>query len=219
MAEATSMFEKVPILYHGSKSGLIDSIQPKSRNNCDFGKGFYMGTSDKQVLTLICNFDNAMFYEVAINTSNLQVIHLQPNLQWAMFIALNRGRLEHFQTTSFYKKLEKMRDEYDVIIGPIADDRMFVVLDQFFAGTMTDVALINCLLVLNLGEQWVAKTTQACKQIKILTERVLTDNEKAELSIARKKSREHALRETQRISRDHRRDGKFFDELIEELFV
>ena len=32
------------ILYHGSKSGIIGAIEPKSRKQCDFGKGFYMGT-------------------------------------------------------------------------------------------------------------------------------------------------------------------------------
>lgn len=32
------------ILYHGSKSGIKGPIAPISRDRCDFGKGFYMGT-------------------------------------------------------------------------------------------------------------------------------------------------------------------------------
>ena len=32
------------LLYHGSKSGIKGSIEPKSRKQCDFGQGFYMGT-------------------------------------------------------------------------------------------------------------------------------------------------------------------------------
>lgn len=31
-------------LYHGSKSGIRGAIAPISRESCDFGKGFYMGT-------------------------------------------------------------------------------------------------------------------------------------------------------------------------------
>jgi len=31
-------------LYHGSKSGLSGVIAPVSRDVCDFGRGFYMGT-------------------------------------------------------------------------------------------------------------------------------------------------------------------------------
>lgn len=46
-------------LYHGSKSGIKGEIAPLSREKCDFGKGFYMGTEETQPLTLICNYDNA----------------------------------------------------------------------------------------------------------------------------------------------------------------
>ena len=42
-------------LYHGSKSGIVGEIAPTSRDVCDFGKGFYMGTERTQPLTLICH--------------------------------------------------------------------------------------------------------------------------------------------------------------------
>lgn len=42
------------LLYHGSKSGITaGKIRPISRDKCDFGKGFYMGTVPSQPLTLI----------------------------------------------------------------------------------------------------------------------------------------------------------------------
>ena len=41
------------ILFHGSKSGIKGDISPLSREHCDFGKGFYMGTEPYQPLTLI----------------------------------------------------------------------------------------------------------------------------------------------------------------------
>ena len=34
-------------LYHGSKSGIRGVIAPASRERCDFGKGFYMGTDER----------------------------------------------------------------------------------------------------------------------------------------------------------------------------
>lgn len=39
--------EKI-ILLHGSKSGIEGMIAPNSREKCDFGKGFYMGTEQTQ---------------------------------------------------------------------------------------------------------------------------------------------------------------------------
>ena len=43
------------IVYHGSKKGLVGDIAPTSREFCDFGKGFYLGTDASQPLTLICD--------------------------------------------------------------------------------------------------------------------------------------------------------------------
>ena len=50
------------ILYHGSKSGIYGPIAPISRDRCDFGKGFYMGTDPYQPLTLIRDFEHSRFY-------------------------------------------------------------------------------------------------------------------------------------------------------------
>lgn len=36
--------DEIVTLYHGSKSGIRGDIAPISRERCDFGKGFYMGT-------------------------------------------------------------------------------------------------------------------------------------------------------------------------------
>lgn len=45
------------VLYHGSKKGITGDIAPISREECDFGKGFYMGTSTLQPLTLILTWN------------------------------------------------------------------------------------------------------------------------------------------------------------------
>lgn len=58
-------------LYHGSKSGLNGPIAPISRNHCDFGRGFYMGTEKRQPFTLICNYPKSKIYTVQINHGGL----------------------------------------------------------------------------------------------------------------------------------------------------
>ncbi len=42
-------------LYHGSKSGIRGAIAPISRERCDFGKGFYMGTDQTQQMKFAGN--------------------------------------------------------------------------------------------------------------------------------------------------------------------
>lgn len=48
IAENISLSKGRVLLYHGSKSGIVGEIEPKSRPQCDFGKGFYMGTEVTQ---------------------------------------------------------------------------------------------------------------------------------------------------------------------------
>lgn len=150
------------LLYHGSKSGIVGDIAPKSREMCDFGKGFYMGTEPRQPLTLICDFEKSKFYIVSIDMTQLSTMEITADLDWAMLVAYHRGRMEKVKGTAFYQKYSQMDKNKDLIIGSIANDRMFYVLDNFFLGNITDTALVNSLSALKLGKQYVATTEKAC---------------------------------------------------------
>ena len=65
-----------------------------------------------------------------------------------------------------------------MMIGYIANDRMFVVLDRFFNGEITDMALMHSLSALKLGKQYVALTEKACEKIEILDEHRLTEDDR-----------------------------------------
>lgn len=149
------------LLYHGSKSGIVDDIAPRSREMCDFGKGFYMGTEPGQPLTLICDFEKSKFYIVSIDITHLSTMEITADLDWAMLVAYHRGRMDKVKETAFYQKYSQMDKNKDLIIGSIANDRMFYVLDNFFLGNITDTALVNSLSALKLGKQYVATTEKA----------------------------------------------------------
>ena len=140
------------LLYHGSKSGIVGDIAPKSREMCDFGKGFYMGTEPGQPLTLICDFDKSKFYIVSIDAAALDAIEIKADLDWAMLVAFHRGRMDKIKGTAFYEKYSRMDAGKDLVIGSIANDRMFYVLDNFFMGNITDMALVNSLSALNITQ-------------------------------------------------------------------
>jgi len=205
------------LLYHGSKSGISDKIKPISRSFCDFGKGFYMGTEKMQPLTLICNFLNAKLYTLELDLSGLKILNIQLDIDWALLIAYHRGKLEAAHNSSIYKKYAETTIGYDIIIGDIANDRMFVVLDRFFAGLITDIALIDSLSALKLGKQYVALTEKACGQIKIIEEKTLTDVEREALRIESEVYRQEGIRRADDICKRRRRDGRFFDEIIARL--
>lgn len=162
------------LLYHGSKSGIEGHIAPKSRKQCDFGQGFYMGTDPAQALTLICDYDKSKFYVVSIEMTGLTQLNVPANLDWAMLVAYHRGRMEKISGTPFYNKYRNMTHDKDLIIGSIANDRMFYVIDNFFIGNITDAALVNSLSALQLGKQYVAISQKCCDAVRIEAEAPLS---------------------------------------------
>lgn len=204
------------LLYHGSKSGIEGDIAPKSRKQCDFGKGFYMGTEPSQALTLICDYESAKFYIVSISVDNLAVLDVPADLEWAMIVAYHRGRMEKIKGTPFYSKYQEMAKDKDLIIGSIANDRMFFVIDNFFIGNITDAALINCLSALELGKQYVAVTRKGCDAVRIEKEIPISYLEKLFMKEVSEANRVKGSSLTNDICRNYRREGLFFDEILDQ---
>lgn len=210
-----SSFDRV-ILYHGSKSGIKGPIAPISRERCDFGKGFYMGTEPYQPLTLISDFEKSKFYVISLDMTGLRVLNVKPDLEWAMLVAYNRGKMDEVRGTSLYEHYAAMSNGYDVVVGSIANDRMFYVLDNFFLGNITDKALVMSLSALQLGKQYVAITEKACKQAKIEAEVELSQLERVFLRDLSESNRVKGVNLANEICRDYRREGQFFDEILRE---
>lgn len=214
IVEREQIHENRSVLYHASRFGISGNIQPISRSRCDFGKGFYMGTDPIQPLTLVCNEKNPVFYTLDFNTENLSVLEIEMGIDWAMLIAYYRGYMDDKTGSVVYEKYAHMADGCDVIVGYIANDRMYQVLTDFFERRITDTALIGSLSALKLGRQYVAITQKACDQIRIIKERPL---QKLDLMILKDRSkirRREGIELADRIVTEHRRDGRYFDEIV-----
>lgn len=203
------------VLYHGSKSGIRGKIAPISRKKCDFGAGFYMGTDPAQPLTLICDFEKSKFYIVTIDLSNLRSLEVPADLEWAMIVAYNRGKVESIAGTELYEKYKHLCENKDVIIGSIANDRMFYVLDNFFLGNITDLALIKSLSALQLGRQYVAVTQDGCDAVQIEKEIPISYLERLFLQDVSEENRARGVSMANDICKNYRREGEFFDEILD----
>ena len=203
------------LLYHGSKSGIEGRIEPQSRSQCDFGKGFYMGTDPSQALTLICDYDKSKFYIVSVDLSDLDTIEVPADIEWAMLVAYHRGRMEKIKGTALYEKYRKMADNKDLVIGSIANDRMFYVIDNFFIGNVTDAALVGSLSALQLGKQYVAVTQKGCDAVRIETEVEISHLERLFMKEVAEANRAKGVSLANDICKNYRREGLFFDEILE----
>lgn len=205
--------------YHGSKRGLEGAIRADRGNPAaDFGAGFYMGTDAHQPQTLICGGPSPVLYTLDLDSSGLKVYEFQPGLDWALFVAFCRGLIpDRFLETPFARRYREIQGGYDLIRGKIANDRIFNTVQAFFRGELTDVALVRSLQALNLGDQVCAKTAAACARVSIVDSRMLSPSECEGLQIKAENQRQTAIRETDRIRLQYRREGAYFDEILERM--
>lgn len=205
------------LLYHGSRGGIEGDIKPVSRKRCDFGSGFYMGTNPIQAKTLVANDSVPVFYQMRFKLSEISekdILQLR-GMAWAFFVLYNRGKLNNIKDSDLYKSLRELEKDKSVIIGPIADDALSETMNRFVENLITDVAFLKSIESMNYGMQYVAKTEEACRYIDIESEKVLSGFELTEMLIRSAENRDKGLKIAEESQRAHRREGLYFDEIVE----
>lgn len=207
--------KQVTTLYHGSHKGIHDSITTRySRNRCDFGKGFYTGDKPKQAQMLIADDDSGVFYVLHAQLDQLKVYTFTDNVLWALYVGVNRGHIDVKQYPKL-KTLCKQIDDYDVVAGLIADDKMMFVYMQFIAGLITDKALIACLQQVKLGKQYTFKNDAVCQAITIVRSEHLTEQMKTLCKKEKQGTLLNINSTVEYLIRTYRRQGKYIDEILE----
>ncbi len=215
IADITAVTDGRVLLFHGSKSGIDGKIEPISRPQCDFGQGFYMGTEASQALTLICDYEKSKLYLTSVDLTGLRAVEVPANIDWAMLVAFHRGKMEKIAGTPLYEKNRAMTLNKDLVIGCIANDRMFYVIDNFFIGNITDTALVNSLAALQLGKQYVAVSEKGCEAVTIEKEIEISWLERLFIKDVAEENRAKGVSMANDICRNYRREGLFFDELLD----
>lgn len=213
-ADIISEKQNCMILFHGSKLGIKDNITLGSRATCDFGKGFYMSTDPYQPLSLIGDSDEAKFYVLSMDTKGLSEKEFSTDLDWILFVAFNRGYMNDFKDSKIVEKYKKMSNGIDIIKGSMVTDSTFYVLENFFRGNITNVALMKCLSVLDADQQYVAITNKACSRIKIEREIKIPRAMRQEIKKMCMVNRENNIALVDRVCRRYRREGLYFDEIL-----
>lgn len=156
-------YEKV--LFHGSKDGLKEIRTDGSRDNCDFGKGFYLGETYTQALSFISEKEGSSVYSFSCSLDDLVVKNFDCNLEWMLAICYYRGSIDEYSNNKMVLKIIKEVENADVIIAPIADNKMFYIMTQFTNGDINADVALHSLSASRLGLQYIFKTEKAIKKL------------------------------------------------------
>lgn len=153
-------------LYHGSTVSIDHIDLQKSRPNKDFGRGFYF-SADREQAWRMGEFkalteggkrvmNEYLFDEALLASDELQVLTFDGySRQWAEFIFLNRNN-----------KSDLPAHDYDIVYGPIANDRVGVQIGKYEAGDITlDQFLNNLKYMKGVTSQYYFGTERAISKL------------------------------------------------------
>jgi len=109
-----------------------------SRPYLDFGRGFYLTTIYDQAVRYAERFKRRgqtawlNTYELSVNFDRWNVLHLDTyDKTWLDFVSVCRAGED--------------KSEYDMVVGGIANDRVILTLDRYFAGEISQEEALGLL--------------------------------------------------------------------------
>ncbi len=147
------------IVYHGSDTVVDNPRILDAKRPLDFGGGFYVTTSKwqaeqwaiKVAYRNACEHKCVNSYDFDYKSAKAALVIIEfcrADEKWLDFICDNRQR--------------KFTGEYDIVIGPVADDKVYRVVVEYENGDIDRQTALKKL-----------KTEQLCNQILFHTERSL----------------------------------------------
>ena len=204
------------VLFHGAKKNFSFPIDIKSysKDSNDFGKGFYLGESYKQASMYIANSNNNKVYAFKVGTSDLNILKFDVDNNWMLAISYFRGWLDEYKESKIIKNIIQKINEADVIIAPIADNRMFDIINEFSEGSITDKQCEHSLAATDLGYQYVVKTKKALDNLLYLRELFISTKEKGNLINQRFDLTSTGLNKVKVARIEYKGKGKYIEELL-----
>lgn len=153
-------------LYHGTNIDFYEIDIRKCNPNKDFGQGFYLTDIKEQAvsmakrrvkitktgLPIVIEYD---FDEGCLNDGSLNVKTFDnPSKEWALFILDNR------RSSSLNRQ-----HNYDIVIGPVANDGVVFQLDRFENNMITIDILVEELAYQKLNKQYFFGTAEAISKL------------------------------------------------------
>lgn len=201
------------VLFHGSKKGLSEVTVSGSRENCDFGQGFYLGETYNQALAFVCEDTKSSVYSFRYSLNGLKIQRFDCNLDWMLAICYYRGTLGEYAQNKSVMNIISGVESSDLIIAPIADNKMFYIMAQFTDGEINADVALHSLSASSLGLQYVFKTEKALKNLIPIEKYYLCNPEREECRKQQNK-RSYEIDTKLKLAKREFKNGLYIEEIL-----
>ena len=161
------------ILYHGSNQPVENPKILESKRALDFGAGFYLTSSINQAekwaksVTLRRGIGKPILniFEFNENVNDLNRILEIMNFDLKV-LKFEKAKGDWLDYVVKNRKKMPLIENYDLIIGPVANDSTLPVINDYMDGKYTKEEAINHLLPQNMKDQFAFATEKALKYLK-----------------------------------------------------
>lgn len=153
------------LVYHGSVEVVDHPEIRESNRTLDYGSGFYTTTSYDQAVAWVkrrmAELNKQQGYVCVYELQEqqlepLSVLYFEsPTEEWVDFVMLNRT-------------IKGFKHDFDVVYGPVANDRVYASFALYEAGLLSKSTLITELKTYRLVDQFLFHTNEALKAIKFI---------------------------------------------------
>ncbi len=159
------------ILYHIGKYEIKKPDIHYGRKNADFGQGFYLSndlefslkwaTFEKGTITYLNRYE--------LDLTGLKIKEFSKDEEWFNYIYKNRNNYKDYL------------EEYDLIIGPIANDILFNTLGITTSGLIDLEKSFKLLSLKNSYIQFAIKTEKANSNLKFIESKIIKEEDVTKL--------------------------------------
>lgn len=136
-------------LYHGSICRIERPDISRSRSNLDFGRGFYLTSYIEQAENWArrkAAFSHAKGivneYDITDDLENASILRFdKADAAWVEFVCACRSGSDNYAA-------------YDVIIGGVADDKVYLAVDMYYRGLWDMETTLDALKFYSVNDQW-----------------------------------------------------------------
>lgn len=203
------------VLFHGAKNNIVDNLSiDKSKADNDFGKGFYCGESFEQSAMFVSGYKQSSIYIAKFDMRNLNSCKFKVDRDWMLTIAYFRNKINEYKNHQIIQSLISKLNNIDYVIAPIADNKMFQIIDDFINGEITDIQCQHCLSATNLGYQYVFITEKALKSVELISHCYLAPIEKEFYLQSRIDESKIGNDKVKLAKREYRGQGLYIDQML-----
>lgn len=149
-------------LYHGGTEIIAKPEIRKPNRTLDFGSGFYLTSSEKQAEDWVRRRLESAEDVGYVNVYHFSGEEAESSLNVKTFDSASEEWLDFVMSN---RKIQGFVHNYDIVIGPVANDRVYTAFSLYEGGVIDKETLIHELKTYRLVDQYLFHTDAALQHL------------------------------------------------------